>query len=746
MRTGKKVLIAVCILLSACILLLGAMLVFPALGNTLLGTESNGKLQDLLPGASQQAATPDEVLAEYMACIENRDYEKMYSFLSDESKTAISEEDFIKKNKNIYEGIEAKNIIVTVSEAQPGEAVSYSLQMDTLAGKISYDAAADFTQNPEKGYGLNWSARLIFPDLALSDKVRVNTFKAERGCIYDRNEEMLAGPGIASSVGLVPGKMRKDGEVASDPESPRESVGDDSDTIEAPEIEAETDVAPEPSGEPDAASATRASDIAKAAELLEITPESIEKKLSASYVKDDTFVPLKVVSKEAYDLKGELLTIPGIKIIDTKVRYYPLGEKASHLTGYIQSINAEELDALRDQGYNASSVLGKAGLEKIYEERLRAVDGYEIVITNAEGETKETLAKTEKRDGEDIRLTIDAKLQSDLFDQFSGDKSCSVALNPKTGEVLALTSTPAYDANDFVLGMSAKRWAALNEDESRPLLNRFKAALCPGSTFKTVTGAIGVDTGLVPPDYDFGHSGLTWRKDSSWGSYYVKTLKDYGDEAKLKEALTYSDNIYFAKAALKIGADRFAQELKRIGFEERIPFEYGLYSSTISSTETFTSEIQLADSGYGQGQILVNPVHFASVYSAFVNGGGMIKPRLLYDANVAPAFWKEDAFLPETAKVMRDALISVVERGTGTEARIKGVELGGKTGTAEIKQSKDDETGTELGWFVLFTADTDYHDPLLVVSMAEDVKNRGGSHYVSPRVKAVFLSRWGRES
>ncbi len=768
-RVQKKSILIVCIVLCISLAVLLGALTFSPLRGAIIGADDSGAPAS--PGESSPLpAEPDELLTQYTELAASGGYERMYAMLSDEAKQSISEADFITRNRNIYEGIGAKNIELTVFAPESrgeGKAVAYSLSMDTLAGEISFDNEAFFLEGDDGHFYLDWSSQMIFPNLTDTDRVRVNTFKAERGSIFDRHGELLAGKGVASSVGFVPGKMRPDtadsagsatpsdaGETNSEantneevPSAEGEAEVSDTETndIESNDTESNGSEAAYASLEPGEETSSgalvepsRAEDLAKAAELLGITVESIERKLSASYVRDDTFVELKLVSKEAYDLKEQLLTIPGIKIIDAAVRFYPLGPKASHLIGYIQNINAEELAEREDMGYTATSVLGKAGLESIFEEQLRAIDGREIIIIDDAGETKETLAHKEKRDGEDLHLTIDSQLQTALYDQFAEDKSASVAMNPQTGEVLALISTPAYDANDFVLGMSSAQWAALNADANLPFYNRFQAALCPGSSFKAITGAIGIETGTVPPDHDFGRSGLTWRKDGSWGDYYIKTLREYSGSASFKNALTYSDNIYFAKAALQIGAERFAQELIDIGFEERIPFEYPLYSSIISSTEAFTSEIQLADSGYGQGEILVNPIHLASLYSAFVNGGDILQPRLTPGDGIA--LWKEAAFSADTAEAVLDALEAVVEKGTGTDAKIRGVRLGGKTGTAEIKQSKDDAEGTELGWFVLFNAQDDV-PPLLVVSMAEDVKDRGGSHYVIPKVREVFVSK-----
>ena len=665
--------------------------------------------------AEDPAGLPETVVINYFDLVGDGQYESLYDLISTNSQYTITKEDFVTRYKNIYGGIGADTIVTEIEDITDYEIyigsdsksdepeivkkrVQYTQTMNTAAGELVFTNYTIVTRNEDGEYRIEWTPQVIFPTLSWTDKVRVNKLTGMRGSIYDRDYNLLAGAGVASSVGLVPGKMNRD-----------EETGEFLET-----------------------------DIFKVAELLEQTPESVSKKLNASYVKDDTFVYLKNVSKEAYDIKEELLTVPGIKITDTTVRYYPLAEKASHLVGYIQNINAEELERLQDQGYNQNSVIGKAGLESIYEEQLRGIDGCEIVITDDQGHVKETLVKEDKVDGRDLVLTIDSKVQSKLYELFSEDKSCSVAINPKNGEVLALVSTPAYDANDFVLGMSGARWTELNENPDQPLYNRFKAALCPGSTFKAVTAAVGINTGMVSPQQDFGHSGLKWRKDERWGGYYITTTKEYNEPANIENALVYSDNIYFAKAAMQIGADLFAEELVKLGFEDKIPFEYGLYSSTISSTESFTSEVQLADSGFGQGQILANPLHLACIYSAFVNQGKMIQPHLLPDSQQAPQYWKEQAFSPETAGILRGSLIQVVERGTATDAQVPGRLLGGKTGTAEIKLSKDDQTGTELGWFVQFTADDYDTNPLLVISMVEDVKGRGGSHYVSQRVKTVF--------
>ena len=202
----------------------------------------------------------------------------------------------------------------------------------------------------------------------------------------------------------------------------------------------------------------------------------------------------------------------------------------------------------------------------------------------------------------------------------------------------------------------------------------------------------------------------------------------------------YSDNIYFAKAALKIGTNTLIEQFKKIGFNTEVSNELSVSKSQYGNNGKITSEAQLANTGYGQGEVLINPIHMASIYSAFVNNGNMIKPYLEYKEGTSPEYLVTGAFSKEAADTVKEDLIQVVESpsGTGHSAKISGVTLAGKTGTAEIKATTTDKTGTELGWFNAFIADENSKKQMLVISMIEDVKNRGGSHYVVPKVKKIF--------
>ncbi|MBR1598468.1 MAG: penicillin-binding transpeptidase domain-containing protein [Lachnospiraceae bacterium] len=659
--------------------------------------------------------TPEKYIVKYMNHIPKREYDQMYDMINAEASGNISREDFIKRNSAIYEGIEIRNMeIKDIIYDDEQKNVSYYTAFDTVAGNISFPNTVNVLEN-ENRFEIVWNDSVIFPDLQPSDKVRVSTTIASRGEILDRNGWTLAGEGVASSVGIVPGKL------------------DD-----------------------------RESGIDYISELLEIDREVIEKKLSAEWVKEDSFVPVKTIPKvQEIDLisvkpdedvlmeqerQEELLAIPGVMITDEKVREYPLGEAAAHLIGYVQGVTAEDLMEHKGEGYTDGSVIGRTGMESLYEKELKGQNGCRIYIIDSEENEKEELACIPVENGRSIQLTIDSAIQKSLYEQFQDDKGCSVAMNPYTGEVLALVSTPSYNANDFIMGISDEKWETLNGDEKKPLYNRFRQVWCPGSAFKPITAAIGLESGAIDPDEDYGNEGLSWQKDSSWGDYHVTTLHAY-EPVVLENALIYSDNIYFAKAALKIGSEDMKASLLNLGFQDQLPFDIVMSKSQYSNTENIETEIQLADSGYGQGMILVNPLHLACIYTAFCNGGNVVKPYLLYSKEVEPEYWISNAFSEKNANLVLDGVKKVINdpNGTGYMAHREDILLAGKTGTAEIKISQDDNSGTELGWFVVFSTEKTLDNPIMIVSMVEDVKGKGGSGYVVGKDKMVLESWFGAE-
>ena len=651
---------------------------------------------------NKNATKPEDVFSDFISKVNDKNYEEMYNLISESSKDEISEENFITRNKNIYEGIDAYDIKADISEVTKENGVykiAYKESMSTSAGIIEFDNTAKLVKE-NKEYKLKWSSSMIFPELRDTDKVRISTISASRGEILDRNGEKLAQNGYISTVGIVPGKL-----------------GENKDES-----------------------------ISKISELTGVSVDYINKQLSASYVKDDTFVPIKKVSASNNELKDKLLEISGIKITSTASRVYPLGEETAHLIGYVQAISADELKAKEGKGYSSSSIIGKAGLEQAYEDTLRGIDGTEIYIIDENGTKLKTLAKQDKKDGTDVKLTIDSNIQKQLYYQMKSDKGFFVVMNPTTGELLATVSTPSYNSNDFVLGMTSSKWEELNNDESKPLYNRFLQSYCPGSTFKPITAAIGLTSGKLTTDTTFNYSGLKWQKNSSWGDVYITTLTAYNGPKNVANALIHSDNIFFGQAAMQIGKDTFCSGLDKLGFNEDVDKTIGFpltfkKSQYSNSEKADMNEKQLADSGYGQGNILVNPIHMASIYSAFANNGNMVKPYIEYKTGNTE-YLKENAFTSEAANTVKDDLIQVVENpeGTATDMKVPGVTIAGKTGTAELKNSSTDTESGTLGWFDCFTVNNNDND-MLIIGMVENTQNNssGGSHYVIKKIKSLFI-------
>ena len=635
---------------------------------------------------------PENILNKYVSLINEKNYEAMYDQITDESKQNISKDDFIARNKNIYEGIDATDLRLEIKEVtKEGNTtrISYTETMSSSAGNITINNTTNL-EKQDKTYKIKWSSSQIFPQLRDTDKVRVSTLKSSRGEILDRNGVKLAENGKISSVGIVPGKLGKN----------------------------------------------RDENISKISELTGVSTDYINTQLSASYVKDDTFVPIKKVAMNNTELKDKLLEIPGVMINQVDARVYPFGEQTSHITGYVQAVSSEDLENNEGKGYNSDSIIGKAGLEYAYEDKIRGIDGVEIYIADENGNKLHVIAKQDKQDGEDVKLTIDSNLQSKLYEQLKNDKGFFVVLDPETGEVLALVSTPSYDANSFVLGLTNSEWEELNNDPAKPLYNRFLQTYCPGSTFKAVTAGIALTTGTITKDTTYNYQGLSWQKDSSWGNYNVTTLTSYSGAKNVTNALINSDNIFFAQATLAVGNEKYTENLQKLGFNKEIDFPLSIKKSQYSNTDKIETEIKLADTGYGQGDLLVNPIHMASIYSAFANNGKMVKPYLEYSNGKVEY---EDVFSEESANIVKDALIQVVETGTATDMKMPGLTIAGKTGTAELKTSSEDTESGTLGWFDCFTTNRQEGN-LLIVGMVENTQNNssGGSHYIINKIKNIL--------
>ena len=654
--------------------------------------------------ASSKADNGDKTFETYKGKWQKQDFKAMYGLLSSSTKEKVNEKQFVDKYSNIYKGIEAKNITIKIENKDKLKSsdkntvkIPFSITMDTAAGSLKvtgYEAILKKEKiNKNDQWTIQWDEKMIFPSMGPEDKVRAESSKAKRGEICDKNGKGLAINSLVYSIGLNPSKFVKNKDA----------------------------------------------NIAQLSKVLDIDPSYIDNKLKANS-NPDQFVPIVNVSTLEKNKVSEATKIDGVIYQQTPGRVYLGGEAFGSLIGYIGPITAEELEKMKSEGYKSTSIIGKAGLEQFHEKRLRGEDGAEIYISKQKDKKevqKITLIKKEPKDGENIKLYVDFDLQNKIYAAMNKDTGACAAINPKTGEVLALVSSPSYDSNALTCYATNSQKAAWKSGAD-PFQNRFKNAYAPGSTFKLFTAAAGLREGKIKPDEGINIQGTQWQPSKAWGAYKITRVQDSNGPVNLKNAFVHSDNIYFAMAALNIGKDQFVKCSVSFGLGEKLPVDYPIAKSQLSNDNTLSNEQQLADSGYGQGQVLMSPLQVALMYSSIVNDGSMMTPMIENSSSAAPKAWKEKVISQDIIKNLVEDLTAVIEdpAGSGHGAQISGKALAGKTGTAEIeKKSVDDKNGKENGWFVCMNTD----NPKIVISMIiEDVKSRGGSHYVVPKVKDVM--------
>ena len=621
-------------------------------------------------------------------------YASMYEMLTNESKEYISEDDFISRYTNIFSAINANNLTFEVDGEKIKEdgiiTIPFKLNMNVITGDLTLTDYKLTLVKEDKYYKVKWDESLIFPNMIKDDKVRVSTTQAKRGNIFDRNGNVLAEDGTLITVGIYPANFNKE-------------------NVE--------------------------SKITEIASALDISEDNITSKLDAN-TNPEHFVPLV----DIFPTDSKLSTLKnrdedGILLYEKIGRVYHGGEALGRLIGYIGSITAEELESNAQKGYNETSLIGKAGLEQVYEDTLRGDDGAEIYIER--GMDKITIASKDVKNGSDITLSIDTALQSNIYSEMAGEKGAATAVNPKTGEVLAMVSAPSYDSNTFTTYISKTQEAKWEENDYADELNRFNKTYSPGSTMKFLTSVIGLENGVIDPNEEKNIEGLTWQKDSSWGDYKITRVTDPGKSVNLKDAANYSDNIYYGQVALDLGSEKFINGLKSFGIGEELTFEYPMETTQISNDGDLNRDILLADTGYGQGEVMVTPLHMALAYSTLANEGNIMQPRLVISENSEAKVWKEGLISKDNLSILTDTFTALINDSGATlaDGAVPGHRVAGKSGSAEIKKSQDDTTGTENGWFVSVDPDS---SKISIAMIIEDVKGRGGSHVTIPKVRNVM--------
>src|SRR5690625_4418119 len=485
---------------------------------------------------------PTDTLQTFVDHWEKGQFQAMYNLISEESREKYPPEAFIDRYEKIYTDLGIDNLTIKfddITEEQLNFAlergeltVPIHVSMDSIADEISFRYDATLTkieildeeanEITEERWDLEWDPGFIFPPLREGGEVAIRTTEPKRGEILDRNKMPLAINDVVYEIGVVTEGLEEN----------------------------------------------RDGQLQQIADALHMSVEQIENEISEEWVQPDLFVPLKNVQTSDEETLAKLREIPAIRSKEVTGRVYPLGKAAAHLTGYIGQITAEELENLEEDEkneYTANDMIGKRGLEQLYEKRLKGKRGVRIVIVNDGREIE--LAEKPAEDGETISLTIDVNIQKEVFESFDGEGGTSTVIDPQTGETLALVSSPSFDPNEFLYGITQSRWDELSEDPKTPLINRFTATFAPGSVIKPITASIGLAKELIDPDDAIEIEGLTWTKDN-WKDFKVRRVSESSKPVDLADALIRSDNIYFAQKAIEMGAEEFIDGLKEFGFED----------------------------------------------------------------------------------------------------------------------------------------------------------------------------------
>ena len=487
-------------------------------------------------------------------------------------------------------------------------------------------------------------------------------------------------------------------------------------------------------------------------ELLEFSDEETQEKLFKSVIND--FMMIKQFRPDQIDAHTleRLELLEGVHV-DMKnygsTRVYPYGSLLAHSLGYVGLASEDEVKSLNkdrqpeDGLYTTDSTVGKSGVERLYEKELRGKDGFYYFIRRADGTVKSTLFRRDAENGLDVHLTVDFDLQQrteELLDVVMfGENTAGavIVMNPKTGEVESLASYPTYDLNKFVIGFTDEEYQALSAKPNAPFVDRTKRGLYPpGSTYKVFIAAAALDLGVLSEDYVFtGKIDNDYWTPTGYGTWIWPSIKRTRVQNRtmplnMANCMLHSDNIYFANAALKVGEERLKEYLNGFGMSSELPFELVNSRSQIINPNERMSYKLLADTGYGQGQVLITPLQLATMFCAFRNDGDLPVPRILdsmyrvsgiYSDRVMKSSysaWLKNAVSKQSIDKITPMLEAVVDpsrNGTGRSLRVPNCDVAGKTGSAEIGSDKS----RIISWFAGYRLNVDEQDERVVVVMLE---------------------------
>ena len=672
-----------------------------------------------------------EVCSQFLAYVTAGSYGAAYDLIADSIKNTsgeptegtaamISYEEFVNKYTQIYDALgvygisyEIKSPVEASSVATAGFTMIYETER---AGELSSDEYVIEARYENGRWGVIWSPALIFPQLQWGDKLLLGVNYPKRGEIFDAQGELLVKNIDPVAIYCVPSSIK-------DPQKFMEQV------LAISELQPRGSLYQDWYGIVQNASTSKNSSVV----LSRLYPDQLDEQLTNRIL---------AVEGLGIDRSGALTS--------TRFRAYPFGRSASHVLGFASVIWKADLKRFKEEGseiYDGDSWLGYSGLEMEYEEILRGTKGSYAYIQGADGTNRMTLYNIPAKDGQDLHLTLDIRLQQrveKVVETVVYDKAISgtvIIMDPTTGAVQAMYSFPDYDAESFSRGtVGSVAWAQMEKDPQAPMLNRAVQGLyAPGSTFKTLTALAALETGTLTTEDVFPETEViriaggksqsgNWKdiwyvQKGEWAFTGIDTVtRTYTSNRhtpmNMESSIIDSDNIFFSWAAMKMGWAKFKSFMEYVGIGERVPFELTTDSeSQLKEDDSEETWDLLYQSGYGQGEILVTPLQMATYIGGIHNGGVAMAPYIVDSVWQAdgslytkvqshePTVWKTlcSRANAETLEKMMQGVCALPENKGGT-AKYLGIRrvftIAGKTGTAEIGTGK--VKNKELAWFIGF--------------------------------------------
>ncbi|HET7874493.1 MAG TPA: penicillin-binding protein 2 [Methylomirabilota bacterium] len=538
-------------------------------------------------------------------------------------------------------------------------------------------------------------------ELSEKNRIRIRPVAAPRGILFDRNGLSLVDNRPAFTLSLIPREL------------------EDRDTV-----------------------------LARLSVLIKIPLQELQESLER--VPPDSFRPVRVRRglslEDVTKVEERRLELPGVVVEVEPQRVYPTSTFAAHLLGYVREVSDEQLKQGR---YRRGDMIGQSGLERLLDEYLRGRDGGERIEVDALGRPIQLIRREEPNPGAQVVTTVDRRIQEVAERAMAGRAGAVVVMDPRNGDILAMTSSPAYHLDRFTGNLEREEWVRLVRDPMTPLMNRaLQSQYAPGSMFKVIVTAAGLQEGsLTPMDRTYCNG------EFHLGGWTFKDWKEGGHgHVDLRRAIVQSCNIFFYQAGLRVGPDAMARYARAFGLGSPTGVELGsekpgLVPFATSQRQRYGRGWQAGDTvnmSIGQGQLLVTPIQVARMMAAVANGGILWKPRLVQrverpDGTVAytsgSKMTGQVTLSPVVWAFLRHALFGVVnEGGTGAAARLPGVEIAGKTGTAQTVAKSDAARGQDHAWFASFAP---AHDPEIVVVVLVERGGKGGQ-VAAPIARQIY--------